>query len=328
MKKLPEIVCLDEAGFAEQMKTVAEPVLSLARKCGRLATGAGELYYETYGQKVSLGTVVICHGFCESGRKYDEFVYYLLQAGFQVAVYDQRGHGRSFREGKADYVIHVNDFHDYVDDLHLFVNKVVKPFSKGLPLFLYAHSMGGCVGAAYLEEYRDDFQKAVLSTPMLTLKLGVCPLFLAKTFCDIRVLLGKGDEKLVFQSEFNPKKSFQNSSADSKARYEYFHEIRIKNPCYQTGPASYSWGKQAILAGRNVMRQKNIRKITIPVLVFQAGNDKRIRSSSLHKFVRGLSRGRLISYPEAKHEIFRSRNKLLMEYLSEITEFFCFSHNS
>ena len=35
-------------------------------------------------------------------------------SGFQVAVWDQRGHGKSFREGTDANVVHVEDFEEYV----------------------------------------------------------------------------------------------------------------------------------------------------------------------------------------------------------------------
>lgn len=328
MSNLADIICLDEASLDEQMKTVAEPVLSSARQNGWLALQGGELYYELYSQKDARGTVVICHGFSESERKYDEFIYYLLKAGFQAAVYDQRGHGKSIREGKSDNVVHIHDFEDYVKDLHLFMDKVLKSFSEGLPLYLYGHSMGGCVGALYLEEYPGNFQKAILNAPMLTIQMGACPLFIAKAICDVKKLFGKGCERTFFQGDFDLEEPFASSCATSEARHNYYHAIRRDHPCYQSSGASYSWGSQSILAGRHAMRRKNIAKITIPVMVFMAGKDSQVKNKALKKFVKELPDGKLVNYPEARHEIYRSQNDILSKYLNELVEFFNFTHNS
>lgn len=327
MSNLVEMICLDEASFDEQMKTVAGPVLSSARKNGSLALQGGELYYELYSQKDARGTVVICHGFSESERKYDEFIYYLLKAGFQAAVYDQRGHGKSFREGKSDNVVHINDFGDYVKDLRLFMDEIIKPFSGEKPLYLYGHSMGGCVGALYLEAYPGDFQKAVLNAPMLAIQMGSCPLFIAKAICDVKKLFGKGCDKLFFQGDFDPQEPFAVSCATSEARHNYYQAIRRDNPCYQSSSASYSWGSQSILAGRHALRKKSIAKITIPVMVFLAGKDNQVINKTLEKFVEKLPEGRMVRYPEASHEIYRSQNAVLSKYLKEMIEFLNFTHN-
>lgn len=316
-----DLVCLDETIFEEQMKTIAEPVLSTARQSGWLAVQGGELYYELYSQKDAKGTVVICHGFTESERKYDEFVYYLLKAGFQAAVYDQRGHGRSFRESKSDYIVHINDFEDYVRDMKLMMDMVIKPFSEDKPLYLYGHSMGGCVSTLYLEQYPGDFRKAVLNAPMLAIQLGACPMFIAKAICDIKKIFGKGMNKLFFQGDFNPEEPFTHCNTTSEARHNYYLSIRRDNPCYQSSSASYIWGAQSIIAGRHAMQKRNIAKITIPVMVVMAGKDKQVQNKALQKFVNELPNGKLVSYPEASHEIYRSHNAILCEYLKEIIDF-------
>lgn len=328
MSDLADMICLDETQLEEQMKNVAEPILSKARQSGYLALQTGELYYELYSQKDVKAVIVICHGFSESERKYDEFIYYLMKAGFQVAVYDQRGHGKSLREGTNDNVVHINHFKDYVEDLHLFVEKIVKPFADGKSLYLYGHSMGGCVGALYLQEYLGDFQKAVLNAPMLRLQMGLCPLFIAKAICDVKILLGKGSDKLFFQGDFDPLEPFANSCATSEARHNYYHGIRRENACYQSSSASYSWGSQSILAGRQVMRKRNIKKINIPVMVFLAGKDNQVKENALHKFVKELPNGKMIRCAETNHEIYRSQNIELNKYLTQVVEFFNYTHNS
>ena len=162
--------CLLEEQYEQQMREV-ETRMAAIRQEGKFFVSGGALYYELYPRKEASATIVICHGFCESSEKYWEFIHYFYSAGFQVAVWDQRGHGKSFREGTDANVVHVEDFEEYVKDLHVFMEKVVKPFSAGGRLYLYAHSMGGCVGARYLEQYPADFEKAVLNAPMLALSL-------------------------------------------------------------------------------------------------------------------------------------------------------------
>ena len=132
------------------MKTVAEPYV---RERGKRA------YFERVpGQKIAYvcfkadspkGIIVISHGFTESYRKYAESVYYMLQAGYSVCIHDHRGHGRSYRSNDNAYVVHVGNFEDYVLDLVYMTNTIAKKLGEDLPLYLYGHSMGGCVGACW-----------------------------------------------------------------------------------------------------------------------------------------------------------------------------------
>lgn len=313
---------LNEMLFEEQMKGIVEPALGVIRKEGRLAVAEGELYYELYPQKERAPVVVICHGFSESAEKYREFIYYLHQAGYQAVIWDQRGHGKSFRQGENPEVVHVEDFEDYVRDLHVLMEQVVKGFADGMPLYLYAHSMGGCVGARYLESYPGDFQKAVLNAPMLAIRMGGCPVLAAKAICDVAKFMGRGKKRLFTQGEFDPDEPFSVSCADSRARHAYYQEIRRQNRCYQTSSASYSWGRGAIRAGEKAVKRKNAALVDIPVLLCQAGRDGQVKSVPQKKFIRRVQKGRLERYPHTKHEIYRADNAVLEPYMEKIVEFY------
>ncbi|MGN1148360.1 MAG: alpha/beta fold hydrolase [Lachnospiraceae bacterium] len=321
-RKGKQFVCLEEKNLEEQMRTVVEPMLLQTKKQGQLAVKGGELYYELYSQKQTADTIVICHGFSESAEKYGEFIYYLYNAGYQVAIWDQRGHGRSLREGIDPNVVHIEEFSDYVEDMHHFVEQVVKPFAEGGRLYLYAHSMGGCVGALYLEQYPEDFEKAVLNAPMLAIQMGACPLWVAKGICDVEKLIGKGKKRLFTQGEFNPEEPFAESCSDSEARHLYYHAKRRENSCFQTSSASYAWGSTAIRAGRRAVRKKNASRIKIPVLLFQAGRDNQVKAKAQEEFIKYVEKGRIIRISQAKHEIYRAQNVLLAPYMEEILQFF------
>ena len=163
--------------FAEQMRTEVEPWLAARRETGFDDRVPGQkIYYEHYRADDPRGVVVISHGFTESIRKFPESIYYLLQRGFEVWGVDHRGHGLSFRFNDNPLVVHAERFDDYVRDLQHLTETLVKPASGELPLYLYCHSMGGCIGARLIETSPDLFQKAVLSSPMLGLSFGKIPL--------------------------------------------------------------------------------------------------------------------------------------------------------
>jgi len=340
VSKQSRVHCFAEEDLERQMQEIAEPFLTGVCRCGKMKAGrpdrksggqesgdadsraAEELYYELYPQKTDKGTIVISYGFTESCLKYHELIYYFFQQGYQVAVMDHRGHGKSLREVEDVTIVHIDLFSRYVKDLHRFVQNIVRPTAQDKPLYLYAHSMGGCIGAFYLEQYPEDFEKAVLNAPMLGLKLGACPAWAARILCDLKVMKGSGKERLFTQSTFDPEEPFAESSASSEARHDYYKKQRREDPTYQTCSASYYWGKEAINAGEFVISPAQTKKVQIPVLLFQAQQDTLVKPAAQKKFIQRITDGRLVLVKGVRHEIYRAPNEVLEPYLEEIFEFY------
>lgn len=284
------------------------------------------LYYELYPRENPLGTVVISYGFTESVRKYHEFIWYLYSYGFQVAILDHRGHGKSLREVDDTSLVHVEAFRQYVEDMHRFVQEIVIPGLAGAAdsrnrLYLYGHSMGGCIAARYLELYPGDFSRAVLNAPMLGVKLGPWPSFAAALLCDLNILLGRGRHMLFYQHGFQPDEPFAKSSADSEARFQYYHDLRLKDTCYQTYSASYRWAREAIRAGKRARRRKEASRVSARVLLFQAENDSLVTPGAQRQFLERIADGRMVVVPGTRHEIYRAGNRVLKPYLEKVCSF-------
>lgn len=317
------VKCLPEDILEQKMEEEAEPFLQRIRVSGMMKTTENKgLYYELYPQENAKGTIVVSYGFTESCLKYYELLYYFYREGYQAAIMDHRGHGRSMREVEDMTVVHVELFSRYVKDLHHFVEKKVKPMADGKPLYLFAHSMGGCIGTFYLEQYPDDFKRAVLTAPMLGVKLGGCPAWAARVLCDMEVFRGKGTERLFTQSAFDPNESFEECSASSEARHAWYMKKRREDENYQTSSGSYYWGKEAINAGEFVVSRKQAEKIKASVLLFQAEYDSLVKPEPQDRFISRIADGRLVFVPGVRHEIYRAPNEVLQPYLEEIFRFY------
>lgn len=317
------VKCLPEDILEQKMEEEAEPFLQRIRVSGMMKTTENKgLYYELYPQENAKGTIVVSYGFTESCLKYYELLYYFYREGYQAAIMDHRGHGRSMREVEDMTVVHVELFSRYVKDLHHFVEKKVKPMADGKPLYLFAHSMGGCIGTFYLEQYPDDFKRAVLTAPMLGVKLGGCPAWAARVLCDMEVFRGKGTERLFTQSAFDPDESFEECSASSEARHTWYMKKRREDENYQTSSGSYYWGKEAINAGEFVVSRKQAEKVKASVLLFQAEYDSLVKPEPQDRFISRIADGRLVFVPGVRHEIYRAPNEVLQPYLEEIFRFY------
>ncbi len=313
---------ITEAQYAEQMRDVAEPYLSERREAGFDERVQGQpIYYEHYRADAPKGVVVISHGFTESVTKFSESIFYLLQAGYEVWGVDHRGHGRSYRANDNLYVVHADRFSDYVEDLlHLTQNRV-KPAAGKLPLYLFCHSMGGCVGVWTLEQAPGLFQKAVLSSPMLGLSFGKIPLPVAHAFATIKAIGEKGKEPLSPVTAF-PKESYEESAANSEPRFRWYYAQKLANSRLQTCSASARWGREAIRACRRVTREKEIAKIQIPLLLFQAENDVFVVNAAQDEFAAKAKNCELVKLPGMRHELYMNGDEGLRQYWEKIFAFY------
>ncbi len=308
---------LDEEVYEAQMGDVVEPYLKDRREKGTL----DKLYYEFYGQQQPKGTIVISFGFTESCEKYHELIYYMHCEGYQAAVIDHRGHGRSLREVKEMQLVHVEDFQQYVEDFHRFIQTVVLPKAGNAPLYLYAHSMGGCIGTLYMEQYPGIFRKAVLNAPMYGINNGGVPEFAARILCRGAILLGKRKKKLFTMGNFDAEELFENSGCNSRVRHDYYLRLRRDHEEYQTSSATYGWADAAMRAAGHAIASVNAANIHIPVLLFQAVEDNFVRAKEQDLFLKRVPSARKIMV-HSRHEINRMPSDMLEAYMAEIFEFY------
>ena len=101
MKEKIKIAYLQETDFELQMKRIVVPYLKTYLKRGTFAGyGGTQIAYYSYVRRRAGGIIVISHGFSEFAEKYQEMVFYFLQAGYSVFVPEHRGHGSSQRKVK------------------------------------------------------------------------------------------------------------------------------------------------------------------------------------------------------------------------------------
>lgn len=318
-----EIRWIQDADYEAAMKREAEPYTAERRDSGYFERTAGQpLYYEHYAADRPKGAIVISHGFTESVRKYTESVYYMLQAGFDVWGMDHRGHGRSYRENQNPYVVHVTSFGDYVLDLRYFVEQVAMPGSGGLPLFLYAHSMGGCIGAWLLEDAPGLFRRAVLSSPMLGLNFGKIPVPVMYSMARLRALGVKRMEPLSPVNAFPAEPDYDHACASSRCRYLYYFGKCTADPKLQTTAPSLGWGLEAAEACAHVCSRGQAGKVAVPVLLMQAGADDIVDNKAQDRFVSRVSGCGKQAVPGVKHELFMTDLEVLMPYWQRVLSFY------
>lgn len=319
MKNIISLV--DEKNYAEVMQKEIEPFLAEIRTDGYFSSFDGkDIHYEAHTIDNAKGNVVIVHGFTEFAEKFREMDYYFVKNGFNTFALDNRGHGHSYRMKGSIETVRLNKFSDYIEDLDVFVNKVVKPHNKNLPLYVFSHSMGGGITARYIQLHNNVFEKAILSAPMICAQTGV-PVPIAKTILGFASAIGLKNVSVPGMCKFNPDATYVNSSDTCEERFEYFLSKRKNNAAYRTAGPSFGWVNEALKLTDELLDDNNCKNITSKVLIFQPESDNRVISSYQNIFVNKVNDAQLVFVPGSKHEVFATTNDVLEGYLDKIFAF-------
>lgn len=318
------IPMLHEANYSAQMQTIVEPYLAARRASGQFQREKGKrLYYETYRPEEPRGWIVICHGFCESIPRYNEVIYYFLKAGYAVAMMEHQGHGRSYRKVKEQWLTHVESFDDYVLDYTFYLEHVVFPGTGTLPVYFFAHSMGGAVASRVLERTPElPFQKLVLSSPMIAPTTKGMPNWMVLLITRTAIALGKGNRCVLNQREYTGEDDFGSDwcCSNCHSRYEWVRWLVAKRPELQNCSASYSWLQEAVLLTDKLLAEAD--KITLPTLLCQAGKDTMVKLPAQDAFLERLPNARKAVFPGAKHETFRCTDEEVEQFMTTVLDFF------
>lgn len=322
MKFMPSYtlnILADEA-FAQRMDEIRLQ-LDACRVSGDLICRDGvRLFYEYFLAEEAVGSVVLLHGMSEFTCKHYELAYYLLEQGYNVFLYDQRGHGRSQRLTDRTDLIHVERFSDFVEDLQEFVEQIVLPAADS-PLYLYGHSMGGAVSLFYLAAHPDTFRRAVISSPLFVPQVGApTPVAAISAWKD--QLLRGAESKLTHSREFIAKipDEWQNDPACS--RNKYMMQLRIDERNYQTTPMTAGFALRALYLTPKLLRIA--KKIRTPHLLISGSGDTVVKTRPHVRFARRAPLCSFISVPEGKHAMMCDDQKsaaihthLVLDYLKE-----------
>src|SRR5689334_18454175 len=95
-----------------------------------------------------IGAVHIIHGLAEHPERYDELATELNLAQFTVWAHHQRGHGKNPVPGIRGHFADRDGWRLLIEDAWAVSNELKR--ETGVPLMMFAHSMGSFVGQGVL----------------------------------------------------------------------------------------------------------------------------------------------------------------------------------
>lgn len=274
--------------------------------------------------------VVVSPGRVEGYLKYKELMYDLVQLGYGVAVIDHQGQGLSSRRLDNPHKGYVEDFNDYVVDLHQLIEQEIKPKFAG-ELYFLSHSMGGAIGLRYVQQYPDTFVKAVFSSPMWGLDAGPLPKSIAKGVVSsitwANNLFNDQSAYFVGGQDYNATSFDKNVLTQSPARYQFFRDTYEQEPKLKLGSITFNWLDQSVKAIDLAYEQ--LDTVKLPIMVMQSGNDKVIDNAGQDLFCQKLAElgnpcltGKPIVFDGARHELLIEQDPLRNRALEKIVRFY------
>ncbi len=170
------------------------------RKEFSFTTSSGiKMYAYKWAADKPKAVVQIAHGAVEHALRYDHFAKALVKSGYSVYANDHRGHGKTaqgvknvghYGEQKGGFALAVEDMHD--------ITNIIKKENKGIPVFLFGHSMGSLMSRVYAAKYGSEIDGLLLTGTgrVSSFLIGIVR-FLAK--CHM-VLLGRSDRSVFLHS--------------------------------------------------------------------------------------------------------------------------------
>lgn len=312
---------LPEENYAKNLHETVLPALKPFHEYGMAEVTKGHpIRWDWYGCENPRGSILISHGFTESGYKFIEMVWYFHQMGFGVCTVDHRGHGHSWRAAKDPSVTHAERFEDYVDDLDGIVQQVLLKKGKA-PYFLYSHSMGGAIAATYLKTHPGVFKAALFNAPMIRAQTAGLSLPVTGAIAKAGCALGMGQKMVFVHKLYDPEESFEDSAATGRARFDWYSSVRQRCSHYRNNGATYAWLRETVKICTALTSPDGAKGIDIPTVFFCAQKDTFVDSDAIRAFSAKIPHSYCITIPNSRHEIYRSGNDAMEIYLRSIEDF-------
>ncbi|PZX55723.1 alpha/beta hydrolase [Algoriphagus chordae] len=211
-----------------------------------------ELYLQAWMIDSPKASLLLVHGLGEHSARYLHLVEKLNEVGISVFTFDGRGHGKSAIDKPTAYF---ESYEDYLKDIDALFGKV-KTYVPGVPAFIYGHSMGGGLVAAYALKYKPVTAGLILSSPAIKEAEGTSKLLIAVS-------------SLV--SKYLPRLKALQLDAQKVSRIPAEVEKYLNDPLIYTEAIPARTGYELLQMMRFI--QKNASKFALPFLMIHGSDD-------------------------------------------------------
>ena len=105
-------------------------------------------------------SILIMHGMAEHQKRYYTFAQYLADSGYDVFLYDHRGHGTDKKLNELGFFSYDKGYQLVVEDA-ITVSEYIEQNNKSSKFFLFGHSMGSLIARNVIQSY-DKYNGVIL----------------------------------------------------------------------------------------------------------------------------------------------------------------------
>ncbi|MCF1709001.1 alpha/beta hydrolase [Tabrizicola sp. J26] len=266
------------------------------------------------------GTVLILPGRSESAEKYGRTATELAELGFASVSLDWRGQGLADRLLPVAMQGHVGRFRDYQLDLQALV-ELVGRLHLPKPLFLLAHSMGGCIAFRALSEGL-EVKAAVLTAPMWGIRIqpAIRP-FVGALAASARIpkfgqRLAPGTSLECYAATVAFEQNHLTCDADM---FAYLQRQVRHVPELGLGGPSLHWAAEALRECRAI---RALPAPKVPAVTFLGTREQIVDSKAIHTRMRRWPGSRLDLVEGAQHEILMETRPVRERLLGALNQLF------
>ena len=267
------------------------------------------------------GSIVLVQGRAEFIEKYAmEVAVELRDRGFAVYALDIRGQGLSARMLPDPDKGHIDDFATYVADLKAFLETVVVPEAPQ-PLLLLSHSTGGNIALRFLgDEGCEFFAAAAFCSPMT----GLPNAWFARSVLAVTGLLPSLDTRYAPTTgpyDLRKHPFAGNDVTHDERRYDFTAQWFAADPRLILGGPTIGWVRQAYRSFDTIDAPGYLERVTLPVLIVSAGEDKVVDTATHRTAAARIARATHAVVEGARHEILMETDGLRAQFWAAFDRF-------
>lgn len=276
------------------------------------------------GRGGARGSLLFIGGRADHIEKYDEALIGWAEQGWDVESVDWRGQGGSGRLIQGSALGHAEDFGCWLEDVEAYAEDWHTRTSA--PHVIVAHSMGGHLVLRALAEGRITADAVALSAPMLGIRAGPLPQWLAGGIAAAACALGLGRKAVGRVREaLSVDEGTALPTVLTHDRERLLREARfeLERPDVALGPPTWGWLRAAFRSLAWMARPDTLERITTPLLILASAGDRVVSTPAIIRAAARVPGAQIHVYgADVAHEILREVHAVRDDALARIDAFF------
>lgn len=263
------------------------------------------------------GTVILVPGFTGTIEMSMHTITKFNQAGFRVAAIEYRGQGKSHRPLSHPEKGYVEDYSVLANDVAKFVKTLER---KDEPIFFFSISKGAHITLRLAAEHDLNVTAYALVVPMVKINTGQFDYGFTKVFAHTLNTIGLGQMYAPGQSQWPPKPlvfGAANGCNSNPETAQIQSAMFALDETLRTRGTTVKWLKETISSTDLILSDGFMNKLTQPVKIFTAGDDRLVDTEVATNFCSTLANCEVTHFPEARHCIHRENQERMTSIVRE-----------